>query len=321
MSSVTKRIQAITKQQDKGGYVPGRSFSKIQLTSEEELNDFERENIHASLVGMAVDYLTRFMNGASKEDAFKISLLGAIIVGEEKKAQKLLNTIKGLDNASIMCACKIVGYDVCFRAGTKGFKPIEQIKPNIETIENVRIMVNRGLKFFEEYGPITLQGFTFEGAYTSTIDSGDGDFLTRDTLWDFKVSKSGLNKNQTLQLLVYYLMGKRSIHKEFDSITKLGIYNPRQNIVYIKEIKDIDINVIKKVEYEVIGYGNKELEYASAYKKLQVINSKAKTNNISGQNTNTRSKRKRKKKKSNSLLSAVLVVIVFLFLYYVLTSF
>lgn len=272
MSSVTQRIKEITKEQDRGGYVPARSFKKIVLDKDNELNEFEKENIHASLTGLAVDYLTRYMNGTSKEEAFKISLLGANVIKENKKAKKLLDTIMGLDNASIMCACKIVGYDVCLRFGEKGFKPIETISPNIETIENIRIMVNRSLKFFEQYGPITKDGFTFEGAYNSIIDSGDGDFLTKDTLWDFKVSKTGPTKDHTLQLLIYYLMGKRSIHKEFQSITKLGIFNPRLNTVYIKDIAEIDYQIIEKVEHDVIGYGNKQLEYEYANRLFKYEN-------------------------------------------------
>ena len=35
------------------------------------------KSITASLVGTAVDYLSRFMDGTSVEEAFEISLLGA----------------------------------------------------------------------------------------------------------------------------------------------------------------------------------------------------------------------------------------------------
>ncbi|MGT2637951.1 hypothetical protein ACVRWL_09295 [Streptococcus ratti] len=79
----------------------------------------------------------------------------------------------------------------------------------------------------EQYGPIVKDGFTLEGGYTDTITAGDGDFLTADTLWDFKVSKTKPTKDHTLQLLIYYLMGIQSVHPEFQSITKLGIYNPK----------------------------------------------------------------------------------------------
>ncbi len=38
----------------------------------------EKEKFHASLIGLAVDYLTRFLMGTSAEEAFKISLQGAL---------------------------------------------------------------------------------------------------------------------------------------------------------------------------------------------------------------------------------------------------
>ncbi|KRK10190.1 hypothetical protein FD11_GL002144 [Ligilactobacillus pobuzihii E100301 = KCTC 13174] len=50
-------------------------------------------------------------------------------------------------------------------------------------------MVQLSLNFFEQYGPKKVDGFTFEGGYTDLITSGDGDFITEDTLWDFKVSR------------------------------------------------------------------------------------------------------------------------------------
>ena len=49
--------------------------------------------------------------------------------------------------------------------------------------------------------------FTFEGGYTNIVSSGDGDYLTEDTLWDFKVSKEEPKSKYTLQLLMYYIMG------------------------------------------------------------------------------------------------------------------
>lgn len=72
------------------------------------------ENVHASLMGLAVDYLTRFMTGAPAEDAFCISLRGAKRISEEKRAKKLLSSIKELDDTSITNAIKLSGSDVAF---------------------------------------------------------------------------------------------------------------------------------------------------------------------------------------------------------------
>lgn len=259
MYSVTKRISMV--KQPRGGYISKKEFTVTQLNDDITLN--ENENIHASLVGLVVDYMTRFMMGAKREESFSISLKGALALdlftGDKnqssmKNAVKLLSDVKGLDNKSITNACKLVGYDVCFRAGIIGYKPVEEINPDKDTIENIVTMINRSISFWNNYGSVTKDGFTFEGGYTDTISTGDGDYLTKDTLWDFKVSKDEPKPKYTLQLLVYYIMGIHSIHKEFKSIKNLGIYNPRMNKVYILSIDMIPQSVINEVSKEVIGY-------------------------------------------------------------------
>jgi hypothetical protein len=115
-------------------------------------------------------------------------------------------------------------------------------------------MVNRSIAFWKEYGPIVWAGFTFEGGYTDVISSGDGDYLTVDTLWDFKVSKLEPKSIHTLQLLVYYLMGSHSLRSEYLGVKRLGIYNPRLNAVYTLEVENIPKEIIEEVSTEVIGY-------------------------------------------------------------------
>ena len=145
MYSVTKRIDMI--KQPRGGYINKKNLTVIQLDDGITLN--EGENIHASLVGLAVDYMTRFMMGAEREEAFLISLKGAmtldLFTGDKKQssmknAVKLLANIEGLDKKSITNACKLAGYDVCFRAGIMGYRPVEEINPDADTIENIMIM-------------------------------------------------------------------------------------------------------------------------------------------------------------------------------------
>ena len=262
MYSVTKRISMV--KQPYGGYLNKKQFDIATIDDGKILNEIE--NIHASLIGLAVDYLTRFLMGTSVEEVFKISLQGALCLdlflnnASDKKglalrnAKKLLKGIKGLDDESVKNACKLVGYDVCFRAGIMGYKPVEEINPDSDTIGNIVIMVERSLTFWKEYGPIIKDGFTFEGGYTDIVSSGDGDYLTRDTLWDFKVSKEEPKNKYTLQLLMYYIMGCHSIHQEFKQIEKLGIFNPRKNKVYIANISLISSEIIEKVSRDVIGY-------------------------------------------------------------------
>lgn len=251
MATVTQRISEIA--QPRGGYLPIKSFTKNLFSDGVVLH--ENENIHASLVGLAVDYLTRFVMGDSVDKAFQISCLGAANIGMLSKAQVLKSRITGLNDTSIISACKLAGFDVCYRASASSYKPVENINPDMPTIENIRTMVHRSITFWENYGPIICSELTFEGGYTNTVDSGDGDFLTDHTLWDFKVSKASPTSKHSLQILMYYIMGLHSIHSEYKQISNLGIFNPRLNIAYICPISIIPQETIDVIEKDVICYG------------------------------------------------------------------
>ncbi|MDY5401055.1 MAG: hypothetical protein SPG41_00355 [Erysipelotrichaceae bacterium] len=73
MSSVTKRITEI--KQPRGGYIKPSQF-KIQKIEDGQILS-EHENVHASVIGMAVDYLTRFVM-VSNVRLFKDSLVKII---------------------------------------------------------------------------------------------------------------------------------------------------------------------------------------------------------------------------------------------------
>ncbi|WP_339255465.1 hypothetical protein [Paenibacillus sp. FSL P2-0136] len=245
MTSVTQRIAQI--KQPYGGYLKPKDFDEIIFDDGIEL--YPEENINAVLVGTAVDYLTRYTMGTPADQAFDISLFGASIIDEKEDADFLLSRVRGLDDLSIRSACKLVGYDVCARVGIIGYKNVDDIHADEKTVFNIRTMVYRSLAFFEQYGRIIKEGFTFKFGYTP----GDGDFLTEDTLWDFKVSKNKPTTGHTLQLLMYYILGIRSIHSEFYDVKKLGIYNPRFNKAYLHEISKIDSSLINKVAADVVG--------------------------------------------------------------------
>jgi len=251
MASVTSVTKKAT--QPKGGYLPIKLFTKERFEDGKVLH--QEENINPGLVGLAVDYLSRFMQGASVDAAFHISTRGAFNIKKQDVANDLKSKIHGLDDTSIICACKLSGFDVCFRASSKDYQPVETIEPDQHTIENIRIMVERCSSFFEKYGPVLCSEPTFEGGYSSIIDSGDGDFVTKDTLWDLKVIQTSPTTKHTLQLLTYYVMGLHSKHDYFKSLSNLGFFNPRLNIVYLYPISSLSQNLIEDVENNVIGYG------------------------------------------------------------------
>lgn len=252
MSSVTHVVEK-TKQ-PKGGYINPKDMDCVEMPTEEPLEDISKENLSPSMVGTVVDYLTRYMLHGNRDKAFQVARVGSRIVGFEDYFQDALDQIKGLDDRSITKACKAASFDSVFRAGILAYRPVEEINPDEPTIKNIRIMVKRSLAFFDKYGPVTADGFTFEGAYTRNVDSGDGDFLTADTLWDFKVSKNEPTSKHTLQLLIYYIMGQKTGKSKFKNISKLGIFNPRLNKVYLYEVSKIPEEIIRDIETNIIGY-------------------------------------------------------------------
>lgn len=265
--SVTQRINGVQRagikgiKQPRGGYLPVNSFEVIDLGG--GMVDQAVETVSPGIVGIAVDYLSRVMTGATPTEAFHIPLLGVRAladtgIDETATYEALLAGIDGLTDESIICACRLAGYDAAFRAGVAAWRPADPGSgPDAQTIQNIRTMVERAVVFFEKYGPVKVDGPTFSGGYTDTVSKGDGDFITEDTLWDFKVSKQKVNPKQTLQILMYYLLWRRSENADKVTIEKLGLYNPRQDIVYLKNIADIPADVINEVDLDIIGYDDK----------------------------------------------------------------
>lgn len=250
MSSVTTRIK--NTKQPYGGYVPMNLFTHLKLTDEHLLN--AKENVHPSIIGVVIDYLFRYYTSNDVTDSFKNAILGAWNVGEINQAIDLIADIGELNERTIVASCKLAGYDVAYRAGPEFFNGIHSIEPDKDTIENIRIMMERCLAFAAKFGPITADGFTFDGAYTNEITVGEGDFLTETVLWDLKTSRNKPTSKDSLQLLIYYLMGQKSTVDVFDGINELALFNPRRHEIYYIDVKDLSEDVKYKVMHDVIGY-------------------------------------------------------------------
>ncbi len=230
-------------------------------TSEEDIFDdgvtLYDESISPSTMGMVVDYLTRLDQGSPSSEAFQISLKGAILSNRQKEAEAYLSGIKGLDDDSILNACRLVWFDQVYRTGTRGFGDPTDAVPDHETCENIRTMVRRASEFFKKYGPVVQDCPVFPGGYTETITAGDGDFTTEDTLWDFKVSKNEPTINNTLQVAIYFIMAHHSTIQAYQNLTKIGLFNPRLNVAYLLDMSKVPDSIIREIESEVIRYRGK----------------------------------------------------------------
>ena len=243
--------------QPRGGYLNPSNFEVTILNDGNQLHD--NENIHPALIGQAVEYLTKLMIGFPANQAFDISLKGAKNEKRSGIANQMLSCITGLDDESIINACTLVTYDIWYR-NSKVAKDTDPKIADSDTISNIRTMVNRGIHFFKEYGPVTKIDFQFGpiedpddedvsakidallfgnkpyGGYTLDASTGEGDFLTKDTMWDFKVIKGKITSKHTLQILLYWIMGQHSGQEIYKDITKVGFFNPRLNSVWTMEI-------------------------------------------------------------------------------------
>ena len=100
MSTVTQRVREV--KQPRGGYLKPSVFEKKVFYDGNTL--LENENVHASIMGMVVDYMTRFLISGDVYDAFQISGLGysvrqAILGGEMSDCDS--NLIWVLNNCGI----------------------------------------------------------------------------------------------------------------------------------------------------------------------------------------------------------------------------
>ena len=269
MASVTERIRQIG---NAGRYIKMSDFEKRILSDDITLNDYEGGvDKNGSIVGSAVEYLTRFfllsrdmLIGKRFLKAFEVSCTGAVhaqayygVEGAVEVFTALLTEALNKPDKLITNACKLVTFDVWYRNPLSAVhsRTYEEVNPDGAAIENIRNMVKRSVRFFKEREPVISAGFDFApSGYTKTVHSGDGDFLTADTLWDMKVRRSRLKSDSALQVLMYWIMGQHSGEEIFRDITKIGIYNPRQNVAYILDTEKISPEVIREIEDEVICY-------------------------------------------------------------------
>lgn len=295
MVSVTQRITQYNSEvgQPRGGLIHPSTLTRTVIEDEHGVLDHKIENLHASVIGIAVDYLSRLARvhtgrgefSDSVRDVFRVSLRGAERIeavypgsGVSAAADEAIASIRcfetgrGLvmaviDEGTVRAACQLAGYDVGGRNDPRLWNSEHGAAgtvPNELTITHVAIMLARTQAFFAEYGPVTNDGFVFadpkrfllgeRGGYTDLVDSGDGDFLTADTLWDMKVSANKPTKDNTLQLLMYFLMGKESGLPEFAGLTHVGLFNPRLGTVHRLAVSDVPPETIATIRSDVIGY-------------------------------------------------------------------
>ncbi|OZG62472.1 MULTISPECIES: hypothetical protein [Bifidobacterium] len=271
--SVTHRINGVRDmgvtyvpyvKQPYGGYFRLKEMDVESFEDGKDLTDIKAENRSPALVGITVDYLTRYMQGTSKEQAFSIPIIGGekarksaeklglkpetvggIAARESEKIPDYLDQITGLDDTSIKAAMNLASFDCIYRRGIGAYFPLDHL-PEMDsiTIGNIRTMIERSQRFMNRYGSAFTGMNTFHGGYTEVIAFGDCDTVMQNGLWDFKCSKGSPTAKHRLQLLMYWQLGLHSKHLEYKNIELLGVWNPRLGKAWtypISKLKEEDI--------------------------------------------------------------------------------
>lgn len=237
--SASEHIEQID--QPEGGYIPPETLEPVPVDDDDDgyaavLNP--EENVSPDLINTAVDHMIRFGFGLRAEYAFAKSLSGSPSIPLINAAWRLIPDIKYRnDDNSIINALKLSAFDDP-HVDEDNQLVVEEINPDKATIENVEIMVDRSVRFFDVCVP-------------NLSDTG---FVTFDTLWDLSTSEVQPTKEDTLQLLIDWREGLCGTHAGwFRNIRYLGIYNPRLNEAYRIKVDDISQDAIDAVDRYTLG--------------------------------------------------------------------
>lgn len=243
--------------QPRGGLLNKSEFiiKENVVNLNEQMFDYKLETIHPMLMGTTVDLLVRYMITKDAKYVYELSKMGAGYAGEMKKWHIFIDDIKpDLSKKSIYYGIGLARYEQIFRSRVIGDE-YWSVLLNDETINNIRVMVKRALLFLNNIEEGLVQtNILFHKGYTDVITQGDADYISKNSLIDLKVSSQNLlNKNHTLQLLIYYLLGINSdqeleTYKNMKNIKYLTIYNPRLDKSWSIEIDKIKPEIINEVK-------------------------------------------------------------------------
>lgn len=252
-TTVTRRISSMVPPE--GGYVPLSSMEIVQ--TDEGRIDIPR-TLRPDVAGQCIQYYATDLYTGDHRKSTEISRMGFDRMDDVQK-ETYLDLCHRFgeeedDRRRIGLMYSISSYDELFRSGCFTNGPED---PDItdEGADALLEASNRVVSFMARNDPVGIW-VTFPGGYTDAIRTGDADVLCRDCLWDIKVSRYPPTRDNILQVLVYYLMGRHSNTRDlYSDVSRVGIYNPLLGKEYIVELSSISDKTLESVERDVIGYG------------------------------------------------------------------
>lgn len=250
--TVSDRLKTV--KQPEGGFLnPALMTLTVLGEGAEVLN--RGEAINPDLAETAVYYLWMFMLGRPADRAFNTCVYAALLEDKDDIAFELISGIKKLDRESVVNAVNVCGFDVCYKAEVP-YSEVDMMTPDDATIDNIIMMVKRALAFSDEQGIASIGPVGFDGGYSATVRNGFGDFVSVDTIWNFRTSWSMPDERDTLRVLMYWrlFMHSSCAEAEKQRIRFIGIFNPRRNEVYRIAVANIPDDLIVTLDRDVIEY-------------------------------------------------------------------
>lgn len=123
------------------------------------------------------------------------------------------------------------------------------VHPDKDTICNIKILVSRVETLRCNSGNLKHIHYPIPVSDTR-IKECIIDYISDDVLWSLNFS-SELSKQETLNLLLQWILGKAKKSRIFDHINKLRFFNPYENLVQQVDIRLIPVDIINLAKDEL----------------------------------------------------------------------
>lgn len=280
MSSVSELVETI--EQPAFGILPVRLFEKKELKQDSYVVS-NNSSIPAVHLGLIVDYCIKYILGVKLSDILHVEYAGyaehirvsaikffdsvseqsltQIYIEDERKRICLSDFISRVENAEtfdefVTNMLYVIQYGDFIRNIGYAYNRVGEVfdtKLSKDELRDILIFFMRTRGWIDTFEKATPMYKFKPFGYNNTVTSGEGDFCTKNTLWDLKVSNGEPTTKDTLQLLIYYIMAKHSGNRLYKYVDSVGVYNPKLDATWICNMEEVDSSIIRNVQ-DMLGF-------------------------------------------------------------------
>lgn len=279
MSSVSQIVR--DTEQPVFGILPLRYFEKKELKQDNYKLSVD-ETISAMHVGLIIDYCTKYSLGVPLQEIVYIEMAGyaehlrmdankffhseseqstlQVYMDDVEKEICISNFMANVKKAEtfedfVKSMYYVIQYgDLMRNSGPYAYYRSSTVFDTVlseNDIKNILICYIRTHGWISKFDKVTPMYRFKPYGYNNTVTAGEGDFCTKNTLWDLKVSDGEPTTKDTLQLLIYYIMAKCSGNRLYAHVDSVGIYNPKMDATWICNMNKVDRSIVNSVQLKL----------------------------------------------------------------------